>query len=268
MSVASLFCKPTAAWTVRLALCLMVGMLPIEGQAQIGELRLPISLDADSTDYDGKSSMLMFTGLRLSQGTMGVVADEGRATKLDFEDSVWRFDGNVVIDVENGRIVCDSADLTFTQHQLMLAIIEGDPATFDMTRPGSTEVTHAEAKKLRYDLRTATIEFSGDAVINEGGNEIASEFLAYNILERRIKAVSAADSEDKVRIRYTPPPAANEPPADAEEPDADEDEAAEDTGDTEDTDGEKDDKGDAEGLASDKEPLPPVSADGANADDR
>ena len=33
--------------------------------AQNDSLRLPISLDADSTDYDGKSSMLVFRGLTL-----------------------------------------------------------------------------------------------------------------------------------------------------------------------------------------------------------
>ena len=207
MSVENLSPSTNVCRIPSLAIALvLLAAAPTDSNAQIGELRLPISLDADSTDYDGKSSMLMFKGLRLSQGNMGVVADEGRATKLDFEDSVWRFDGNVIIDVENGRIECDSADLTFSQHQLRLAVIEGGPATFEMTRPGSTDVTYAEARKLRYDLTTATIEFSGEAIINEGGNEIASEFLAYNILERRIKAVSSGDTEDKVRIRYTPPP--------------------------------------------------------------
>ena len=67
------------------------------GQISDEDLRLPISLDADSTDYDGKTSMLMFSGLRLSQGNIGVQADTGRATRLDFEDSTWHFDGNVVI---------------------------------------------------------------------------------------------------------------------------------------------------------------------------
>jgi len=49
--------------------------------AQDAEMVLPILLDADSTDYDGKSSMLMFRGLRLSQGSLGIQADEGRASK-------------------------------------------------------------------------------------------------------------------------------------------------------------------------------------------
>jgi lipopolysaccharide export system protein LptA len=44
--------------------------------AQTGDPRLPISLDADSTDYDGKSSMLMFRGLRLTQGSIGIEADD------------------------------------------------------------------------------------------------------------------------------------------------------------------------------------------------
>ena len=247
MSVASSSPSRGTAWWAAPVVAALIAIAPPAGVAQIGELRLPISLDADATDYDGKSSMLMFTGLRLSQGTMGVVADEGRATKLDFEDSVWRFDGNVVIDIENGRIRCDSADLTFREHQLVLAVIEGRPATFEMTRPGSDEATYAEARKLRYDLATATVEFSGEALINEGGNEIASEFLAYNILERRIKAVSSGDAEDKVRIRYTPPPAGDETAGSADEDEGPDDEAEDDPdGEPEDDpdDGEDPDDGD------------------------
>jgi lipopolysaccharide transport protein LptA len=178
--------------------------MPIAAVAQITDLRLPISLDADSTAYDGKNSMLMFRGLRMTQGTIGIEADEGRASNLDFEDSVWQFSGNVVIDVENGHIECDTADLQFTEHQLTLATIAGTPATFELQRPGSEETTYAEAGKLRYDLLAGTIEFSGDAVITEGGNKIASEFLVYNILEQRINAQGSPDGDGKVRITYTP----------------------------------------------------------------
>jgi lipopolysaccharide export system protein LptA len=149
--------------TVRLAFALF--LLPVAAAGQITDLRLPISLDADSTAYDGKNSMLMFRGLRLSQGTIGIEADEGRASNLDFEDSIWQFSGNVVIDVENGHIECDTADLQFTDHQLTLATIVGKPATFELKRPGSDETTYAEAGKLRYDLLAGTIEFSEDAVI-------------------------------------------------------------------------------------------------------
>jgi lipopolysaccharide transport protein LptA len=186
-------------------------LLPAATAAQITDLRLPISLDADSTAYDGKNSMLMFRGLRLSQGNIGIEADEGRASNLDFEDSIWQFSGNVVIDVENGHIECESADLQFTEHQLTLATIVGGPATFELTRPGSDETTYAEAGKLRYDLLAGTIEFSEDAVITEGGNQIASNYLIYNILEQRINAQGSPDGDGKVRITYTPKDEAGEP---------------------------------------------------------
>lgn len=195
--------------TVRLAAVLL--LLPAATAAQITDLRLPISLDADSTAYDGKNSMLMFRGLRLSQGNIGIEADEGRASNLDFEDSIWQFSGNVVIDVENGHIECESADLQFTEHQLTLATIVGGPATFELTRPGSDETTYAEAGKLRYDLLAGTIEFSEDAVITEGGNQIASNYLIYNILEQRINAQGSPDGDGKVRITYTPKDEAGEP---------------------------------------------------------
>lgn len=172
-------------------------------RAQLSDLRLPISLDANSTDYDGKNSMLMFTGLKLSQGNIGIQADEGRASKLDFDDSVWRFTGNVIIDVENGHIECDAADLQFVDHQLLVADISGSPATFELTRGGSDDSTYAEAGILRYDLQAGTIEFSEDVTITEDGNEISSGFLIYNIAEQRINATSE-DGEDRVRIIYTP----------------------------------------------------------------
>lgn len=179
-------------------------VLPGAVPAQIEDLRLPISLDADSTDYDGNSSMLVFRGLRLSQGSIGVSADEGRASKLDFEDSVWRFSGNVVIDIDNGHIECDSADLQFQSHVLRFATISGQPATFEVHRPGNDDITRAQANILNYNLDTGVIEFSGDAVFTEAGNQIASSFIAYNIPERRISAESSGEGDDKVKITFTP----------------------------------------------------------------
>lgn len=172
--------------------------------AQIEELRLPISLDADSTDYDGKTSMLMFQGLRLTQGNIGVQADTGRASKLDFEDSVWQFSGRVVIDTESGHIECDAADLRFKGHQLLRATITGSPATFEMRRPDSDEVTYAQAGSLDYDFAAGVVEFSNDAVITEGGNQISSNYLVYNIREQRINAQSGGNGDPRVKITYTP----------------------------------------------------------------
>lgn len=174
--------------------------------AQVSELdlRLPMSLDAETTSYDGKNSMLMFTGLRLSQGHIGIEADEGRATRMDFEDSVWRFTGNVIINIENGRIECDAAELQFHDFQLKLATVTGSPATFEIRRSETGDVTYAEAGKLVYDIASGVIEFSENATITEGGNQISSNFLVYNIAEQRIDAESSGSEDGRVRITYTP----------------------------------------------------------------
>jgi lipopolysaccharide transport protein LptA len=172
--------------------------------AQLDELRLPMQLDADSTDYDGKNSMLMFRGLRLTQGTLGIAADEGRASKMDFEDSIWHFTGNVVIDVDNGHIESDSAEMEFSGYELSTATIIGSPATFRMKRPDNGQEIYAEAGKLQYDFSAGVIEFSDQATIMEGGNQISSNFLVYNIAEQRINASSGGEGNAKVRITYTP----------------------------------------------------------------
>ncbi|MDE0753263.1 MAG: hypothetical protein OSB26_01255 [Woeseiaceae bacterium] len=179
-------------------------MLPMLSFAQQDDLRIPLQLDADFTDLDGKSSMIMFRGLRLTQGSLGITANEGRATKMDFEDSAWRFDGDVVIDVNDGHIESDSAEMKFSGYELRLATLLGSPATFRLTRVGSDDETYAEADKLEYDLEAGVIEFSGQAMITEGGNQIASNYLVYNIREQRINASSGGDGEPKVRITYTP----------------------------------------------------------------
>jgi len=211
--------KPLQSISARTLLLFV--LLPGFAATQTSDLRLPITLAADSTDYDGKSSMMMFQGLRLSQGTTNIEADEGRASKIDFEDSVWHFDGNVVIDVEAGHIESDSAELHFSDTQLRLAIIEGSPATFELKRPESDEITYAQAGLLKYDLDAGTVEFSDEAVITEGGNQISSSFLMYNIIEQRINAQSSGDGNEKVKITVIPEAIEEQLPSEDELPTSD-----------------------------------------------
>lgn len=185
-------------------LCAALAIASPAALGQVTDLRLPISLDADSTDYDGKNSMLMFRGLRLSQGNIGITADVGRTSELDFEDSVWEFTGNVTIDTANGHIECETANLQFSDHQLRIATITGTPATFEFRRPDSDQTTYAEAGQLQYDFSSGIVEFSGQATITEGGNTISSNYLLYNIREQRINAQSSGDGDERVKITYTP----------------------------------------------------------------
>jgi lipopolysaccharide export system protein LptA len=217
------------------ALLVAAGVAAGAAGAQEPDLELPIQVDAESVDYDGKASMLMYRGLRLTQGNIAIQADRGRASSLDFQNSVWHFAGNVVIDVRNGHLESEAADLAFEIHKLQEAVVTGSPATFRMQRPGSDTVTYAEAGKLVYDFSKGVVEFSGNATITEGGNRISSEYLVYNIEEQRIKAQSGGEGDSKVKITYTPEDSA-EPATDNET--ATEEDAADETGQDQDDPGE------------------------------
>ena len=194
---------------VTLATAALIALPGAVAVAQVTDLdlRLPWDIDAESTSFDGKTSMIVFTGLRLSQGRISIEADEGRATNTEGENGSWQFAGNVVIDIENGRIECESADLTFFEYQLRKAAVTGSPATFELKRPGTAEITYAEAGVLSYDVEAGVIEFSDEASINEGGNQISSDYLVYDIGEQRITADSSGSEDGRVRITYTPPDA-------------------------------------------------------------
>jgi lipopolysaccharide transport protein LptA len=186
----------------------LVGLLAASGLAAAQgndlDMRLPMDIDADNTTLDGKNSMIIFNGLRLTQGRVSIQADEGRAARMELEDSSWFFTGNVIIDVGAGHIECDSAELQFDEFRLKQAIVTGSPAVYDLSRPGTDEITHAEAGRLKYDVDKGVIEFSEQATITEGGNQISSNLLVYNIAEQRIQADSSGEEDGRVRITYTP----------------------------------------------------------------
>lgn len=193
------------SWAFFRAVVLAVLLLPSLLAAQVVDLdRLPWTIDSETMAFDGKTSTIIYTGLQFSQGQISIEADEGRATTREQENSTWQFLGNVVIDLNNGHIECDSAELQFNGSVLTVATVTGAPASFELTRSAADDVTYAEAGKLKYDVVQGVIEFSERATITESGNEISSNFLVYNITERRINADSSGEGEDRVRITYTP----------------------------------------------------------------
>jgi lipopolysaccharide transport protein LptA len=180
-------------------------MVALPAQAQVVDLdQLPWTLDSETAVFDGKTATYLYTGLRFSQGNISIESDEGRATNGTEDNRELKFSGNVVIVVNNGRIECDNANLQFSGSTLSSAIVTGSPATYELKRAAADDVTYAEAGRLRYDVAAGIIEFSEDATITESGNQIASNYLLYNINERRIKADSSGSDDDRVRITYTP----------------------------------------------------------------
>jgi len=170
---------------------------------------LPISLDADSSIFDRRNNQVTFSGLRISQGAIGVEADSGvttisRGANLDFADSVWKFAGNVRIDIESARIRCDAAELYFRDHTLQRANVEGQPAQFNDAARRSGLPIEAEANKFEYDLTKSEIRFSGNARIAEGDNEVTGADLLYDIDQQRVNFRGDSDSGERVKITIVP----------------------------------------------------------------
>jgi len=172
--------------------------------AQINSAELPINIDAESTGYLADESVLTFTKLNLSQGGISISADRGEASKLDFENSTWKFEGNIRITLENGRIESDFAHLEFEGHQIKIARIQGSPARLLIYREDQITRTSTIANRIDYDFQKSLIDFSGNVSIQEGGNQISSEYLVYNIKNQSIQAQSDSKDNSKVKITYTP----------------------------------------------------------------
>ncbi len=181
--------------------------MPNLAVAQTSDLdlrRLPWDIFAEKMDFDGNTSTFIYTGIKFTQGNISIQSDEGRATVDQNNSGSWSFSGNVVIDVNTGKIECDAAELLFDGNVLTRAMVTGAPASFSLQRADSGDTTYAEAGKLLYNVRNGIIEFSEQATITESGNEISSNYLVYNINERRINADSSGVDDDRVRITYTP----------------------------------------------------------------
>ena len=172
--------------------------------AQINSAELPINIDAESTGYLADESVLTFTKLNLSQGQISISADRGEASKLDFENSTWKFEGNIRITLENGSIESDFAHLEFEGHQIKTARIQGSPAKLLFNREDEVTRTSAIANRIDYDFQKSLIDFTGNVSIEEGGNQISSEYLVYNIKDQSIQALSDIKDNSKVKITYTP----------------------------------------------------------------
>jgi lipopolysaccharide transport protein LptA len=189
----------------------LAGSAAVQGQSLGEDIggRLPISLDADSSKFDRRNNLMIFRGLRITQGAIGIEAERGQTlfggdTSPDFRDSIWRFEGDVRIDVETTNILCDTAELTFRDHRLVSAVATGDPARFRDTRPREGTLTTGKAARFEYDLTAGRITFSGDARISEGSNTITGDRLVYDLQEQVVTARGREGEDGKVSLTIVP----------------------------------------------------------------
>jgi lipopolysaccharide transport protein LptA len=192
----------TLAWAALLLLTsLGIGAaLAAQPQAQ------PIVLDAQSADGDLANNNVVFRKVRITQGGMSVAADVGQGTqqktRLDFENSLWVFRGNVKITMDTGQLTSDDAQINFVK-----AVVNGKPAAFEQRVAKTGKLAQGHAETIDYDAGKGLVRLSKNAWLSDGQTEIRGESLKYNVLAQSIVAEAAEQGSQRVHIVITPPPA-------------------------------------------------------------
>jgi len=183
---------------------LILAVLPIAAVAQEEQEPLPISLDAESSSFDRKNNIVIFRGLRITQGDFVIQADEAVASSLDFEQSQWQFDGNIRVAINSASIESDSARLIFEAHTLQMAELTGDPAVFQDLDATREEPIRGGANRLQYDNVRRTLHMTDGAWLSEGQNEFRGCDLVYDFDQEKITSGSSGCGEPVV-ITILPP---------------------------------------------------------------
>jgi lipopolysaccharide transport protein LptA len=146
--------------------------------------RLPITVEARSSDFDYKNNVLLFDDVTIIQGEIRITSERAQASGLDFEDSSWEFSGNVRMQMPDASLASDTARVRFAKGEIQSATVTGVPATFEQRR--KDELAQGRAKRIDYDLDRGTVELAGDAWVSDGRNEITGATLVYSTGTRRV----------------------------------------------------------------------------------
>jgi lipopolysaccharide transport protein LptA len=197
-----------AASTHRPILAALLLLAAALAQAASPRAELPISVEAQSSDFDYKNGVLVFSHVVITQGDARVEADHATATGLDFENSRWRLEGNVRIKAEGGSLASNQATVNFQNNEIAVAQVVGAPAVFSQKRDDRSAEGHAN--QIDYDLASGRVRLSGDAWLSDGNNQITGTTLVYSMREERVIAEAGEQGGRPVRITIQPkaPPGA------------------------------------------------------------
>jgi lipopolysaccharide export system protein LptA len=164
----------------------------------------PISLNADSSDFDYKNNLLLFRRVTISQGELKVEAEQANATGLNFENSRWIFRGKVRITVPDGVLTSDDATVTFVKNSLAKALVNGSPASFEQRRRKDNGLARGRAQHIEYDVGAETVRLTDEAWLTDGTNEITGRTLVYRMGDQRVVADADDQGRQPVRIMIKP----------------------------------------------------------------
>jgi lipopolysaccharide export system protein LptA len=161
---------------------------------------IPIVIDADRSEFDYANNRLLFHGLRLDQGDLGIVANVAETEELDFADGEWILTGDVIIETATGTLWCDHAVLTFTGYELAAAELSGLPARFEQIAVESGKMNSGEGNNIIYKLTAGTLQLIEKAHFFDGANKVSGDLITYDLRAQNLKADAGDSGPVKILI--------------------------------------------------------------------
>ena len=151
-----------------------------------------ISYEALTNNTDFKTHQMHLTEVTITFGNMTVKADRALATRSDFKDSRWTFDGNVRINnvMAHGNLRADEVIVEFKDNQLKRATATGSAAEFEQKRSDSDAVIRGHADEIVYEEDPGTIRLS-NAYVNDGEGVIQAPLLVYSVRKEPVGATTS-----------------------------------------------------------------------------
>jgi len=176
----------------------------------------PIDVTAQYQEIDGKNKTIFLRKVRIAQGSMSLIADQGQVNgtgvEAAFDNSVWVFKGSVKVTTDQGVLNSDDARVTFSNRIFTRAMVTGKPATFQQKIAKTGKEAHGHAEAIEYDVVNGLIHLTQDAFLDNGQYEVHGESLKYDVARQVSSAESPEQGAQRVHIIITPPPK-SPPPA-------------------------------------------------------
>ncbi|WP_295431232.1 lipopolysaccharide transport periplasmic protein LptA [uncultured Thiodictyon sp.] len=151
-------------------LTLGLGLTPCSAVALQSDAAQPMLIEADRVEVDeGKSTSLYLGQVQVDQGTMRLLADQ------------------VTVHHRSDR-------------QIKYIIARGEPASYKQQLDGEQGEMQAFAKRMDYDADRDELILTGEALVIQGTDRIASERIVYDRAHARVQA----GGDSRVKIQMTP----------------------------------------------------------------
>src|ERR1700722_804063 len=138
--------------------------------ASANTVQEPIDVPAQYQEIDGKNKTIFLRKVRIAQGNMSLIADQGQVNGTGvenaFDNSVWVFKGAVKVSMDQGVLNSDDARVTFSNKLLTYAVVTGKPATFQQKIPKTGKDAHGHAETIEYDVVNGIIRLTHDAFLD------------------------------------------------------------------------------------------------------